>query len=67
MASNTPLVLVIRDGWGENPHPEHDRFNAVKLAATPVADRLMAEWPTTLIETSCVRFWIWSRSKAAQR
>ncbi len=49
---HAPFVLVIRDGWGENPHPEHDRFNAIKLARTPVADRLMAEWPTTLVETS---------------
>ena len=49
---NTPLVLVIRDGWGENPHAEHDAFNAVKLAKTPVDDRLRAEWPWTLIKTS---------------
>lgn len=49
---NTPLVLIIRDGWGQNPHPEHDAFNAVKLAKTPVADRLMRECPTTLIKTS---------------
>lgn len=49
---NTPLVLIIRDGWGENPHPEHDAFNAIKLARTPVDDRLRAEWPRTLIKTS---------------
>jgi len=49
---NAPLVLIIRDGWGQNPHPEHDAFNAVKLAKTPVADRLMREFPTTLIHTS---------------
>lgn len=49
---NIPCVLVIRDGWGRNPHPEHDAFNAVKLARTPVADRLEREWPTTLIRTS---------------
>ncbi len=49
---NTPFVLIIRDGWGRNPHPEHDSFNAIKLAATPIADRLMAEYPTTLIKTS---------------
>ncbi|MEE9130867.1 MAG: hypothetical protein V3T84_12670, partial [Phycisphaerales bacterium] len=48
---NAPLVLIVRDGWGENPHPEHDDFNAVKLAHTPVADRLAARWPTTLIHT----------------
>ena len=49
---NTPVVLIIRDGWGENPHPEHDSFNAVLQANTPVADRLMQEWPHTLIHTS---------------
>ena len=48
---NAPLVLIVRDGWGENPHPEHNDFNAVKLAHTPVADRLAAQWPTTLIHT----------------
>lgn len=47
-----PLVLIIRDGWGLNPNPEHDSFNAVKLARTPVADRLMREYPWTLIKTS---------------
>lgn len=50
--TNTPFVLIIRDGWGHNPHREHDAFNAVKLARTPVAHRLAAEWPTTLIATS---------------
>jgi 2,3-bisphosphoglycerate-independent phosphoglycerate mutase len=49
--SRSPVVLIIRDGWGENPHAEHDSFNAVKLANTPVADRLMKEWPHTLIKT----------------
>jgi 2,3-bisphosphoglycerate-independent phosphoglycerate mutase len=49
---NTPAVLIVRDGWGENPHPEHDAFNAVKLATTPVARGLAATWPTTLIATS---------------
>jgi len=49
---NTPLVLIIRDGWGTNPNPEHDAFNAVKIARTPVADRLMLTCPWTLIKTS---------------
>jgi 2,3-bisphosphoglycerate-independent phosphoglycerate mutase len=47
-----PVVLLIRDGWGRNPHPEHDAFNAVKQARTPCADMLEREWPTTLIRTS---------------
>ena len=50
--ADAPVVLVIRDGWGRNPHPEQDAFNAVKLADTPVSDRLEAEWPTTLVRTS---------------
>src|SRR5688572_9278849 len=49
---NTPLVLIIRDGWGENPNSEHDVFNAVRLAKKPVDDRLRREWPWTLIKTS---------------
>ncbi len=50
--ANTPFVLVIRDGWGENPNPGHDAFNAIKLADTPVDDALRADWPRTLIHTS---------------
>lgn len=49
-------MLIVRDGWGQNPNPGHDAFNAVKIAAarglTPVADRLDREWPRTLIKTS---------------
>lgn len=48
---HTPFVLIIRDGWGLNPNPEHDAFNAVKLARTPAADRLMSAYPWTLIKT----------------
>ncbi|MDY7107515.1 MAG: 2,3-bisphosphoglycerate-independent phosphoglycerate mutase [Planctomycetota bacterium] len=50
--TNTPLVMIIRDGWGENPNPDHDDFNAIKLASTPAADRIYQQWPTTLITTS---------------
>ncbi len=49
---NSPCVLIVRDGWGRNPHPEHDAFNAIRLARTPVDQRLTAEWPSTLIRTS---------------
>lgn len=45
------MVLIIRDGWGQNPHAEHDAFNAVKIAKTPVAHRLMQQYPHTLITT----------------
>ncbi len=50
--THTPLVLIVRDGWGHNPNPEHDAFNAIKLANTPVNDRLKSEYPCTLVHTS---------------
>lgn len=42
-----PVVLVIRDGWGENHDSSLDKYNAVKLANTPVSDALSANWPRT--------------------
>lgn len=50
--SKKPVVLIIRDGWGSNHNAEHDEFNAIKLAKTPVADRLTANWPRTEIGAS---------------
>ncbi|MEM9883634.1 MAG: 2,3-bisphosphoglycerate-independent phosphoglycerate mutase [Planctomycetota bacterium] len=47
-----PVVLVVRDGWGRNPHPEHDEFNAIHLADTPRGDALLERYPSTLIKTS---------------
>ncbi len=47
-----PFVLIVRDGWGKNPHPEMDSYNAVKQANHPVDDRLMREYPHVLIKTS---------------
>jgi 2,3-bisphosphoglycerate-independent phosphoglycerate mutase len=47
-----PVVLIIRDGWGENPYPQWNHANAVYLAQTPVADRLMDQYPSVLIHTS---------------
>ena len=29
-----PVILVIRDGWGENHNPSMDKYNAVKQANT---------------------------------
>ena len=56
MTDNTskprPVVLIVRDGWGRNPHPEHDSFNAIHLASTPCADSLLRSYPWTLIRTS---------------
>lgn len=50
--SKVPAVLIVRDGWGRNPNPEHDAFNAVKLANTPRCDALLKAYPWTLIHTS---------------
>jgi len=47
-----PFVLIVRDGWGRNPNPEMDSYNAVKLARHPVDDRLMRDYPHVLIKTS---------------
>jgi len=47
-----PCVLIVRDGWGENPDPKWDHANAVKLAKPRVDAMLRAEWPFTLIATS---------------
>jgi len=47
-----PVVLIVRDGWGRNPHPEHAEWNAIHLAATPRCDALLRDYPWTLIHTS---------------
>jgi len=47
-----PFILIIRDGWGYNPDPAEDKFNAVKCANVPVDRMLMAEYPNCLIHTS---------------
>ncbi len=47
-----PVVILVRDGWGKNPDPGWDNANAVALARHPVADALLAEYPSTLIHTS---------------
>ncbi len=49
---NKPYVVLIRDGWGHNPHSDEDKSNAIKCADTPVDDMLMAQYPHTLIHTS---------------
>jgi 2,3-bisphosphoglycerate-independent phosphoglycerate mutase len=51
-AKKRPCVLIIRDGWGKNPYPQWNKANAVFLAKHPIADRIMAHYPTTLIHTS---------------
>lgn len=47
-----PVLLVIRDGWGANPHPEQNKFNAVHLAKKPADDLLHARYPVTLVSAS---------------
>jgi len=49
MMDRKPVVLIIRDGWGSNHNSDHDSFNAVKLANTPVAHRISSEYPRTEI------------------
>ena len=44
-----PLVLTILDGWGYCPPSEG---NAIALARKPNYDRLLAEYPNTLVHTS---------------
>ena len=50
--SNCPCILIIRDGWGINPHPQERAADGTRLGKTPVCDRLEQEWPHTLIKTS---------------
>jgi 2,3-bisphosphoglycerate-independent phosphoglycerate mutase len=50
--SRKPVLLVIRDGWGKNPDPSQNAFNAVHLARKPCDDRLHAVYPHTLIAAS---------------
>src|ERR671935_261828 len=44
-----PLVLVILDGWGYAPQ---SKANAIGLARKPNYDKLLQEFPNTLIHTS---------------
>jgi 2,3-bisphosphoglycerate-independent phosphoglycerate mutase len=44
-----PLILVILDGWG---YRAETKANAIALARKPTYDRLLREYPNTLIHTS---------------
>ena len=44
-----PLVLTILDGWGYSPKVES---NAIALARKPTYDKLLAEYPNTIIRAS---------------
>jgi len=52
MSFYQPVLLVIRDGWGANHNSAHDKFNAIKLARTPVDDGLRARYPVTELAAS---------------
>ncbi|GGG90951.1 2,3-bisphosphoglycerate-independent phosphoglycerate mutase [Silvibacterium dinghuense] len=45
----TPIVLTILDGWGYRPQVEN---NAIALARKPTYDKLLAEFPNTLLHAS---------------
>jgi len=47
-----PVLLIIRDGWGKNPHPEQNAFNAVYQAKKACDDRLHAKYPHALVAAS---------------
>jgi len=47
-----PFVLIIRDGWGENPHPDLQQYDATLLAQTPVDGYLQKTYSHCLIATS---------------
>ena len=44
-----PLILIILDGWG---YRAETQGNAIALARKPTYDRLLREYPNTLIHTS---------------
>jgi 2,3-bisphosphoglycerate-independent phosphoglycerate mutase len=49
MSPSKPLVLVILDGWG---YRAESKANAIALARKPNYDRLLREYPNTLVQTS---------------
>jgi 2,3-bisphosphoglycerate-independent phosphoglycerate mutase len=44
-----PIILTILDGWGYRPQVEN---NAIALARKPTYDKLLAEFPNTLLHAS---------------
>jgi 2,3-bisphosphoglycerate-independent phosphoglycerate mutase len=51
-STRKPVLLIIRDGWGDNPHPEQDSYNATHLAKKPCDDMLHARCPVALVRAS---------------
>lgn len=52
MNSKRQVLLIIRDGWGENHNLTQDSFNAIKCATIPYSNMLSSKWPRTEISTS---------------
>jgi 2,3-bisphosphoglycerate-independent phosphoglycerate mutase len=48
-SNKKPIVLTILDGWGYRPQIEN---NAIALARKPTYDKLLAEFPNTLLHAS---------------
>ena len=49
MRTTPPVILTILDGWG---YRAETHGNAVALARKPTYDRLLREYPNTLIQAS---------------
>jgi 2,3-bisphosphoglycerate-independent phosphoglycerate mutase len=49
MVKNGPVILTILDGWG---YRAETRGNAIALARKPTYDKLLVEYPNTLIRAS---------------
>ena len=49
MSDKNFTALIILDGWGLNPRPDH---NAVAIAETPTMDRIWANYAHTTLNTS---------------
>src|SRR5215510_6018587 len=49
MLKNTPLVLIILDGWGFRAET---KGNCIALAQKPIYDQLLRDYPSTLVHTS---------------
>ena len=49
MSRPKPLILIILDGWG---YRAETKANAIALARKPTYDRLLRDYPNTLIHTS---------------
>ena len=46
-----PVILTILDGWGYSPTTAAEG-NAIAAARKPTYDKLLAEFPNTLVHTS---------------